>query len=76
VERLTALQDLLGAHQDDVVARERLRRLAAASARTDRPGGPLSFVLGVLHERATGSDEVAYLAARRLVRDARRHWPA
>jgi CHAD domain-containing protein len=76
VERLTALQDLLGAHQDDVVARERLRRLAAAIARADGSGAPLDFALGVLHERATGSDEVAYLAARRLLRDTRRHWPA
>ncbi len=94
VERLTAVQDLLGAHQDDVVVRERLRRLAVVSAgaawpagtggsdgtgradRADVPRESPAFALGVLHERATGSDEVAYLAARRLVRDARRHWPA
>ncbi len=68
--RMEALQDLLGAHQDDVVLRARLRELAAvAQARS-------AFGLGVLHERAESSDEVAYLAARRVLRGAARHWPS
>jgi CHAD domain-containing protein len=68
---MEAVQDLLGAHQDDVVVRARLRELAAAAP----SAGRAAFPLGILHERADSSDEVAYLAARRAVRRAARHWP-
>ena len=68
--RMETVQDLLGAHQDDVVLRARLRELAAvAEPRT-------AFGLGALHERAQSSDEVAYLAARRALRGAAAHWPS
>jgi CHAD domain-containing protein/uncharacterized protein YjbK len=43
VKRLTELQDVLGAHQDSVVAREILHDLAAGSA--------VGFPYGVLHAR-------------------------
>jgi CHAD domain-containing protein len=54
------LQDVLGEHQDSVVAADLLRRLGAATA--DRPGEN-GFTYGVLHQReehtATASRERA-----------------
>lgn len=67
--RMETVQDLLGAHQDDVVLRARLRELAqGADPRS-------AFGLGALHERAESSDEVAYLAARHALRGSTAHWP-
>lgn len=71
--RMEAVQDALGAHQDDVVARARLRGLSEAA----RADGQDTFAYGALHEavqRTTG--EEAYATARAAVREARRHWPA
>ena len=68
--RMETVQDLLGAHQDDVVLRARLRELAGVGEAHS------AFLLGALHERAESSDEVAYLAARRALRGAARHWPS
>lgn len=71
--RMEAVQDALGAHQDDVVARGRLRELSDA-ARSD---GRDTFAYGALHEAALRTtDEEAYATARAAVREARRHWPA
>lgn len=70
--RMEAVQDLLGAHQDDVVVRARLLGLAGEALEAGRT----AFPLGVLHERAEGSDEVAYLTTRRALRRAARDWPA
>ncbi|MDO8121456.1 CYTH and CHAD domain-containing protein [Isoptericola sp. b490] len=70
-ERMERLQDLLGAHQDDVVARARLRELA----RQARQDGPSTFPLGVVHERAERSDDAAYRASRSVLRDVRGSWP-
>jgi CHAD domain-containing protein len=47
IKRLTALQDVLGAHQDSVIAREILRELAG-TAQTE---GESSFAYGVLYGR-------------------------
>ncbi|MGW8376134.1 CYTH and CHAD domain-containing protein [Streptomyces sp. ODS28] len=48
--RMTALQDLLGEHQDSVVAREALREIAVQAHAAGEP----SFTYGVLYERECG----------------------
>lgn len=65
---LADLQDVLGAHQDAVVARARVRDLAHAA----HAAGEDTVGYGVLHERLRGSDPT--LAARRAFRTARRAW--
>ncbi len=45
-EQLSRVTDVLGEHQDGVVAAHEL----ALTARTPRVGGPLGFALGILHE--------------------------
>ena len=59
--RFEAVQELLGEHQDSVVAREVLRRLGAASRGRARNG----FTFGLLHE-----------VEHRRALAARREWPA
>ena len=59
--RFEAVQELLGDHQDSVVARGVLRRLGAASRGAERNG----FTFGLLHEVEHGRAAVA-----------RQEWPA
>ncbi|BFU46888.1 CHAD domain-containing protein [Krasilnikovia sp. MM14-A1004] len=61
VDKLTDLQDVLGSHQDSVVARELLRELAGAA----RAAGEDGFPYGVLHARQerVGDDTLAELPA-------------
>jgi CHAD domain-containing protein len=68
IKRLTELQDVLGAHQDSVVAREILSELADAA----RSEGEDNFPYGVLHERQAqvGRDTLTELPA--AVRDSRK----
>ncbi|GAB1645141.1 CHAD domain-containing protein [Krasilnikovia sp. MM14-A1259] len=74
VKKLTALQDVLGAHQDSVVARELLRELAGAAHAAGEDG----FPYGLLYARQervgeeTLEDLPAAVAASR--RPKLRHW--
>jgi CHAD domain-containing protein len=74
VSRLTALQDVLGAHQDSVVARHLLRDLAGRA----HAAGQNGFGYGVLHARQEQAGERALddlPAARRAARRAKlRAW--
>ncbi len=54
VERLKELQDVLGEHQDAVVAESRLRDLAR-----EAPGGRTGFVAGLLVERQHARQQAA-----------------
>jgi CHAD domain-containing protein len=65
---LTEVQDLIGAHQDTVVARARVRDLAAAA----RAAGEDTVGYGVLHERLRSADPTR--DAWRAFRAARRAW--
>lgn len=65
---LTEVQDVLGAYQDTVVARARVRDLAHAA----HAAGEDTVGYGVLHERLRGADPGA--VARRAFRSARRAW--
>jgi len=73
VDRLKDLQDVLGAHQDTVVAREVLQAEAAEA----EAAGDSTFTFGLLHARQheAAAGAVARLpAARRKVRTAVKRW--
>jgi CHAD domain-containing protein len=65
IERAKRLQDVVGEHQDAVVAEERLRGLAAE-------GGPTAFVAGRLAERQRLRREAARAALPRVWKQLRR----
>jgi CHAD domain-containing protein len=48
IDTYTALQELLGEHQDSVISAEVLRRLGATAGTT---AGENGFTFGVMHER-------------------------
>lgn len=70
VADLTELQDLLGGHQDGVVARSRLAGLAAEAV------GPEAAALAAMCDQLGAPDTEVESQARALVRDAVRAWKA
>lgn len=65
IERATALQDVLGAHQDSIVSTDLLRRLGAASGTTPGHNG---FTYGVLYADEKHRGDTARSGARELLR--------
>jgi len=69
VEGMTAAQDVLGAHQDSLVARARLADLAAAAVADGYPTATLDALVAL--ERARHGDGPVALAAARELRPGR-----
>jgi len=67
-ERLTKVQDSLGAHQDSLVARSRLADLAALAVADGRPTGTLDALVALERERH-GDGTAALGAVRALTPD-------
>lgn len=68
IERLTRLQDVLGTHQDTVVARHRLRELAGAA----HAAGENGFPYGILYARQEQAGEASLADLPAVTRAARR----
>jgi CHAD domain-containing protein len=70
---LSKVQDALGDHQDTVVARDTLRRIATAPR-----GGTVAFTLGLLHARQAEAAARSRAEFRRLwvdvARSRHRRW--
>jgi CHAD domain-containing protein len=67
-QRLTALQDVLGDHQDSVVARQVLRDVAASA----RAAGDDTFAYGVLHARQEQAGEAVLSGLPMATRESRK----
>ena len=69
--RMRAVQDVLGEHHDSVVARARLRDIAAAA----RQAGEDTFTLGVMYEAERVRGETALAAYPAAIRAALKSRP-